>query len=47
MYYKNCTSRNQKSAMPGSIVTVKAMHKSLTSKYTTIKNASVDNMYLF
>ena len=40
MYYKNCASRNQKSAMPSSIVSVKAMHKSLTSKYKTVRNVS-------
>ena len=33
--------------MPGNIVSVKAMHKSLTSKYKTVTNVSVDNMYLF
>ena len=32
--------------MPGSIVSVKPMHKSLTSKYKTVRNVSVDNMYL-
>ena len=33
--------------MPGSIVGVKAMHKLLTSKYKTVRNVSVDNIYLF
>ena len=33
--------------MPGSIVSAKAMHKSLTSKYKTVRNVSVDIMYLF
>ena len=47
MCYKNCASRNQKSTMPGSIVSVKAIHKSLTSKHKTVRNVSVDNMYLF
>ena len=32
--------------MPGSIVNVKAIHKSLTSKHKTVRNVSVDNMYL-
>ena len=30
-----------------SIVSVKAIHKSLTSKHKTVRNVSVDNMYLF
>ena len=37
MYYKNCPSRHQKAAMPGSIVSAKAIHKSLTSKYKKYK----------
>ena len=33
--------------MPGSIVSVKAMHKLLISKYKTVRNVSMDNIYLF
>ena len=29
------------------VVSVKAIHKSLTSKHKTVRNVSVDNMYLF
>ena len=44
MCYKNCVSRHQKSAVLSSIVSVKTMHKSLTSKYETVRNVGVDNM---
>ena len=33
--------------MLGSIVSVKTIHKSLTTKHKTVRNVSVDNMYLF
>ena len=43
---KQCASRYQKSAMPGSIVSAKVMHISLTSKHKIVRNVSVDIMYL-
>ena len=46
MHYKSCASRHQKSAMPGNVVSAKAMHKSLTSKYKTVGNVSMNNMHL-